>query len=344
MPPRRYVWLPSVTTSAPAARSLSASFGVIPTPSAMFSPLTIARSASYRSRSCREVLLHGAAAGRADDVCEEEEVQLRRDDRRGANLDRDVVAAVVRVLRERLLLDAREIDHGADLRRAAHDGAPDREGRIRGELRHRDDERGRALRLDVDLRPVLLAHEDEGPDRGDDPVDRRVHLRSGQGADVERVRSAAAELVPARVASAAAENPVHEARDDPFVRLVAVRREREGVARGAVADGGHERPRDRELELDRSAERDDLGSRRRLRQRVRGRVGRHLAAECSGRRRRRGRVRRRTLRRGARGVRTAVLCGPNAPGARSFSSVRPFAWVRSAASRWGARRACLAAD
>ena len=154
----------------------------------------------------REVLLHGAAAGGAEDVCEEEDVQLRRDDRCGANFDRDVVAAVVRVLRERLLLDAREVDHGAELRRAAHDGAADGEGRVRDELRHRDDERGRALRLDVDLGPVPLAHDDERPDRGDDPVDRRVDVGPGQGADVERVRSAAAELVPARVAAAAAED------------------------------------------------------------------------------------------------------------------------------------------
>ena len=89
----------------------------------------------------RQVLLHGAAAGGADDVGEEEDVQPVVTTGAGANFDRDVVAAVVRVLRECLLLDAREVDHGAELRRAAHDRAPDRERRICRELRHRDDER-----------------------------------------------------------------------------------------------------------------------------------------------------------------------------------------------------------
>jgi hypothetical protein len=37
---RRQTWFPSVITSAPAASSVCASFGVMPTPSATFSPLT----------------------------------------------------------------------------------------------------------------------------------------------------------------------------------------------------------------------------------------------------------------------------------------------------------------
>jgi hypothetical protein len=40
-----------VITSTPAASSLSASFGVIPTPSAMFSPFAMQTSARSSSRS-----------------------------------------------------------------------------------------------------------------------------------------------------------------------------------------------------------------------------------------------------------------------------------------------------
>jgi hypothetical protein len=43
--------LPSVIASAPAASILSASFGVIPTPSARFSPLTMQKSARSSSFS-----------------------------------------------------------------------------------------------------------------------------------------------------------------------------------------------------------------------------------------------------------------------------------------------------
>ena len=68
--------------------------------------------------------------------------------------------------------------------------------------------------------PVLLAHDDEGADRGDDPVDRGVDIRPRAGADVERVRPSAAELVPARVASVASEDPVDDARDESLVHLV----------------------------------------------------------------------------------------------------------------------------
>ena len=43
--------LPSVTTSAPLASSLSASFAVIPRPAAAFSPLTMQKSAASSCRS-----------------------------------------------------------------------------------------------------------------------------------------------------------------------------------------------------------------------------------------------------------------------------------------------------
>ena len=54
---RAQTWLPSVTTSAPAASSLSASFGVSPRPSAAFSPLTTQKSAPSSSRSAGQPLL-----------------------------------------------------------------------------------------------------------------------------------------------------------------------------------------------------------------------------------------------------------------------------------------------
>jgi hypothetical protein len=47
----RQTWFPSVMTSAPAARILSASFAVSPTPSAAFSPLTTQKEAPSSSRS-----------------------------------------------------------------------------------------------------------------------------------------------------------------------------------------------------------------------------------------------------------------------------------------------------
>src|SRR5690349_6436733 len=46
----RYVWLPSVRTSAPALKSSSAYFGVMPIPPAAFSPLTTTKSAPSSSR------------------------------------------------------------------------------------------------------------------------------------------------------------------------------------------------------------------------------------------------------------------------------------------------------
>jgi hypothetical protein len=46
-----HVQLPSVTTSAPLASSLSASFAVMPRPAAAFSPFTMQKSAASSSRS-----------------------------------------------------------------------------------------------------------------------------------------------------------------------------------------------------------------------------------------------------------------------------------------------------
>ena len=78
---RRHVWLPSVITSAPAASSRSASFGVIPTPSATFSPLRMQTSAPSSSRSRGSRSSTARRPGRADHVADEEDPQRRTADR-----------------------------------------------------------------------------------------------------------------------------------------------------------------------------------------------------------------------------------------------------------------------
>ena len=64
-----------------------------------------------------------------------------------------------------------------------------------------------------------------------DPVDRRVDVAADRCADVERRRTASAELVPLRRAAAAAEDPVHDPRHESLVRLVPDRVERRGRRR-----------------------------------------------------------------------------------------------------------------
>ena len=72
---RRQVWLPSVITSAPAASTRAASLGVIPTPSARFSPLTTQNEAPSSSRSPRQPFLDRPPARRADHVAYKEDLQ-----------------------------------------------------------------------------------------------------------------------------------------------------------------------------------------------------------------------------------------------------------------------------
>ena len=114
---RRQMWLPSVITSAPAASSLSASFGVIPTPSAAFSPFTMQKSTSSSSRSAGQALLERPAA----------RARRTRRRRRGASGQARVgrrdgprrvtwLPASLRVARECLALDLREVEHLAELR------------------------------------------------------------------------------------------------------------------------------------------------------------------------------------------------------------------------------------
>ena len=110
----RQTWLPSVITSAPAARILSASFAVSPTPSAAFSPFTTQKPAPSSSRSAAQPSLQRPPARGAEDVCDEEDDQcgvlvLGHGERAGrVHLDVHVLAAVLGVARECGLLDRRK--------------------------------------------------------------------------------------------------------------------------------------------------------------------------------------------------------------------------------------------
>ena len=70
---RRHVWFPSVTASAPAASSRSASRGVIPRPFAMFSPLTTHDVDLETLPERREQPFDRVAAGTSDDVPDEQQ-------------------------------------------------------------------------------------------------------------------------------------------------------------------------------------------------------------------------------------------------------------------------------
>ena len=70
---RRQVWLPSVIASAPAASSRSASRGVMPTPFATFSPLTMQTSTSSSLAQAGQQLLDRVATRAPDDVADEED-------------------------------------------------------------------------------------------------------------------------------------------------------------------------------------------------------------------------------------------------------------------------------
>ena len=66
----------------------------------------------------REQALDRVASGATDDVADEEDphgARLGNEARRGIHRDRDVVAVVGGVLRERLLLDRGDVDDGPEL-------------------------------------------------------------------------------------------------------------------------------------------------------------------------------------------------------------------------------------
>ena len=116
--------------------------------------------------------------------------------------------------------------------------------------------------------PYSVSRDDVRGDADDGAVDGRVDVGSRRGADVERRRRAAVELVPDGMSAAAAEDRMEHALDEPLVALTADRRERErAVARRVVADRGEMRLRDRHLQPDRAVHGDDLRIRPRLRRR-----------------------------------------------------------------------------
>ena len=131
----------------------------MPAPSAMFSPLTMQTSASSSSRSAGR--RSSTRVGRRRRRRRRERGVSVQDERRGrAQLDRHVVARVVRVARERLPLDLARSTTVPMLRRAADDIRADRDRRIGAQLRERDDERRCALRLDVDARAEAMTGDD----------------------------------------------------------------------------------------------------------------------------------------------------------------------------------------
>ena len=118
--------MPSVTTSAPAASSRSASFGVSPAPSAAFSPLTTQKSTPSSSRRAGSRVLDRPPPGRAEHVGEEEEPQrcYRAEAVAAVYLERTWLPASCVYARERLPLDRGEVEHVPIFERHAATGEP----------------------------------------------------------------------------------------------------------------------------------------------------------------------------------------------------------------------------
>src|SRR3954452_10512387 len=109
-----------MTTSAPLASSLSASFAVIPRQAAAFSPVTMQKSASSSRRSdgSRDSIARRPGApntSATNRMFKCETLLAQRERRRGMNLEHDVVPGVGRVARECLVLCAREVDDRSKL-------------------------------------------------------------------------------------------------------------------------------------------------------------------------------------------------------------------------------------
>src|SRR5688572_16327351 len=130
----RQTWLPVVITSAPAARSLSASLAVRPTPSAAFSPLTTQKSIpssclSSGSRSVTARLPGGPKTSPMKRIFSWPDLGARE---RGGrmHLEVHVLALVLGVAGEPGPLHLREVDDAADLRLPGRDGRADRQRRV----------------------------------------------------------------------------------------------------------------------------------------------------------------------------------------------------------------------
>src|SRR5919109_107533 len=232
--------------SAPASRIASARRGVIPRPSAAFSPLTMEKSTPSSSRRAGSRRSTARRPGAPFTSATKRILMALRDGERGGGVhfERDVVPRVLRVARERLALDAREVEHGADLRAGRRDRRADRQGGLRAQMSERDDERRLARRLDVDLAPEAPAADHVVRDADDDSVDRRVDVGARSGAEIEDgVRGALApELVPGQPGLFATCDPPDESREEPFVRLLADRLEREGAGADETSRAGVPEP------------------------------------------------------------------------------------------------------
>ena len=177
---RRQVWLPSVIASAPAASSRSASFGVMPTPSATFSPLTMQTAASCSSRRRGETILERLSPGPADDVADEEDVQGSSDPAAGCTSMATLLPRARACLASACRSTAATSTTVPSLDDDASTGLPTASDGIRLEVGERDDQRRCCARPHVDPRPVRLAVDHEVGDRDHGPVDRGVDVRAGR--------------------------------------------------------------------------------------------------------------------------------------------------------------------
>jgi hypothetical protein len=120
--------------------------------------------------------------------------------------------------------------------------------------------------LDVDQRAVALAVDDVVAEPYDSSVDRRIDVGPGSCPDVQGARRravAAAQLVVRNPASAAAEDAVEGAREEPLIGLAAERIDGKRVVAGAVvADRGHVLLVDRQLDVQRTVGGDHQRARR----------------------------------------------------------------------------------
>src|SRR5215207_292385 len=250
-------WFPSVITSAPEARSFSASLAVSPVPSAAFSPLTMqkpAPSSSLRpvSRASMARRPGGPNTSPMKRILSAALLRLGRREPAGcAHLDVDVLALVLRDSCERGSLGLREVDDASDLRAASRDGRPHRQRWIGLEVLELHDHARASGRLDVDAHAVGFAVHDHVGDRHHASVHGRIHIGVHGRPDVEAARLSpdpASELVEADARAAVAEQPVEEPLHEPRVRLRSHRLQGKDVRAGSVvADRRDPRLVDRHL-------------------------------------------------------------------------------------------------
>src|SRR6266545_3115407 len=164
-------WFPSVITSAPDARSFSASFAVSPVPSAAFSPLTMqkpAPSSSLRPVSRASIARRpgGPNTSPMKRILSAALLRLGRREPAGcAHFYVDVLALVLRDSGERRPLDPREVDDASDLRAAGRDGRAHRQRRVGLEVLERHDHARAAGRLVADRRDPSLVDRHLNPQR-----------------------------------------------------------------------------------------------------------------------------------------------------------------------------------